>query len=79
MTERLRGGRRRKAGRPKVGRKVRSFGISEAVSILFDELKAEAGYLRYEDFILSLLWSKSRASPSQRNSAVENLNSRVSI
>ena len=55
MTERLRGGRRRKAGRPKVGRKVRSFRISEAVSILFDELKAEAGYLRDEDYILSLL------------------------
>ena len=54
MTERLRGGRR-KAGRPKVGRKVQSFRISEAVSTLFDELKAEAGYLRYEDFILSLL------------------------
>ena len=44
-------GRRANAGRPKVGRKVRAFRLSEAVSHLFDDLKAEGGYRRDEDFL----------------------------
>ena len=47
------GGRRANAGRPKVGRKVRAFRLSEAVSHLFDDLKAEGGYS--EDFLAALL------------------------
>ena len=49
------GGRRENAGRPKVGRKVRAFRFSEAVSHLFDDLKAEGGYRRDEDFLAALL------------------------
>ena len=49
------GGRRANAGRPKVGRKVRAFRLSEAVSYLFDDLKAEGGYRRDEDFLAALL------------------------
>ena len=49
------GGRRANAGRPKVGRKVRAFRLSEAVSHLFDDLKAERGYRRDEDFLAALL------------------------
>ena len=49
------GGRRANAGRPKVGRKVRAFRLSRAVSHLFDDLKAEGGYRRDEDFLAALL------------------------
>ena len=49
------GGQRANAGRPKVGRKVRAFRLSRAVSHLFDDLKAEGGYRRDEDFLTALL------------------------
>ena len=49
------GGRRANAGRPKVGRKVRAFRLSDAVSHLFDDLKAEGGYSGNEDFLAALL------------------------
>ena len=48
------GGRRANASRPKVGREVRAFRLSQAVSHLFDDLKA-GGYRRDEDFLAALL------------------------
>ena len=47
---------------------ARKLEISDAVCSLFDELKAEGGYLRYEEM-----------APSHLYSAAENIDSRVSI
>ena len=48
-------GRRANADRPKVGRKVRAFRLSQAVSHLFDDLNAEGRYLSDENFLVALL------------------------